>query len=178
ITTRRRSLILYVSRRDCSRLGMRASARPRSTITSGPSVRLTTQFTSSPTRPLYSLKMVSRSASRTFCMITCLAVCAAIRPSTSVGFGMTTSLPISALGSIRFASASENIFFGLVKLPRGNDHRVFDRGDDHLRFNVLFPADLLNGLVQQIGHLSLISEFDNQVRFANSFHRQSNHPAF
>ncbi len=69
------------------------------------------------------------------------------------------------------------IFFGLVKLPRGNDHRVFNRRDDHFRFNVLFPADLLNCLVQQIGHLSLISKFDNQVRFANSFHRQSNHPA-
>ena len=44
------------------------------------------------------------------------------------------------------------IFFGLVKLPRGNDHRVFDRRDDHFRFNVLFPADLLDCLVQQTGH--------------------------
>ena len=44
------------------------------------------------------------------------------------------------------------IFLGLVKLPRGNDHRVLNRRDDHFRFNVLFPADLLNCLVQQIGH--------------------------
>src|SRR5271156_4232019 len=54
--------------------------------------------------------MVSRSASRTFCMITCLAVCAAMRPSTSVGFGIMTSLPTSALGSIFRASASVNSF--------------------------------------------------------------------
>src|SRR6267142_2431157 len=96
--------------------------------------------------------MVSRSASRTFCMMTCLAVCAAMRPSTSVGFGIKTSLPTTALGSILFASASVNSFFGLVKFPRGNNHRVFNRRDDHLRFNVLFPADLLDCLIQQTGH--------------------------
>ena len=38
-----------------------------------------------PVRWLYSLKTVSRSASRTFWKMTCLAICAAMRPSTSVG---------------------------------------------------------------------------------------------
>ena len=41
----------------------------------------------SPTRWLYSANTFSRSASRTFWKITCLAVCAAMRPSTSVRFG-------------------------------------------------------------------------------------------
>ena len=45
------------------------------------------QLTSSPTRPEYSEKIVSRSASRTFCKITCLAVWAEMRPSASVGLG-------------------------------------------------------------------------------------------
>ena len=49
-------------------------------------------LTTSPTRSLYSAKMFSRSASRTFWKITCLAVCAAMRPSTSVGFGNSISM--------------------------------------------------------------------------------------
>ena len=67
-------------------------------------MRLTVQFTSSPTRPEYSLKTVSRSASRTFWKITCLAVCAEMRPSASVFFGIRISPPISASGSMRRAS--------------------------------------------------------------------------
>ena len=79
-------------------------------------MRLTVQFTSSPTRPEYSWKTVSRSASRTFCKITCLAVCAEMRPSASVVFGMRTSPPISAAGSMRRASPQRH-FLG----------RIFDR---------------------------------------------------
>ena len=53
-------------------------------------------FTTSATRPEYSAKTLSRSASRTFWKITCFAVCAAIRPSTSVGFGNSISWPSSS----------------------------------------------------------------------------------
>ncbi len=62
-------------------------------------------FTTSPTRPEYSAKTLSRSASRTFWKMTCLAVWAAIRPSTSVGLGNSISWPISASGmSLRASS--------------------------------------------------------------------------
>src|SRR5580704_17860953 len=83
-TTRTRSPTANCSRRDCSRLGMRASALPRSKITSIGSRRLTVALRTSPARWLYSLKTVSRSASRTFWKMTCLAIWAAMRPSGGV----------------------------------------------------------------------------------------------
>ena len=58
--------------------------------------------------------IVKRSASRTFCRITCLAVCAAMRPSTSVGFGPKISVPTSAAGFFFFASVRLISFFGSV----------------------------------------------------------------
>ena len=60
------------------------------------SKRFTVALTTSPMRWLYSPKMFSRSASRTFWKITCLAVCAAMRPSTSVGLGNSISMSTSA----------------------------------------------------------------------------------
>src|SRR6059036_2260247 len=57
---------------------MMASPRPRSTITLPYSTRLTTPLTISPMRSLNSWYCRSRSASRTFCTITCLADCAAM----------------------------------------------------------------------------------------------------
>ena len=57
--------------------------------------RLTVAFFTSPICWLYSVKMFSRSASRTFWKMTCLAVWAAMRPSTSVGFGNSISSPSS-----------------------------------------------------------------------------------
>ena len=44
------------------------------------------------------------------------------------------------------------LFLGAVILPRRHHHRVFDGRDDDLRFDVLFPADLLDLLVQQTRH--------------------------
>ena len=44
------------------------------------------------------------------------------------------------------------IFVGLVILPRGDHHGVFNSRHDDLGLDMLFPADLLNHLVQQIGH--------------------------
>jgi hypothetical protein len=61
------------SNRDCSLRGALASALPMSKITSGPSIRFTVALTISPTRPMYSLNTVSRSASRTFWKMTCFA---------------------------------------------------------------------------------------------------------
>ena len=45
------------------------------------------------------------------------------------------------------------IFLGAVIFPRRHDHRVFDGRDDDLRFDMLFPADLLDCLVQQTRHV-------------------------
>ena len=63
-------------------------------------------FTTSPTRPEYSAKTLSRSASRTFWKMTCFAVWAAMRPSTSVGLGNSISWPTSASGMSFCASSS------------------------------------------------------------------------
>ncbi len=70
------------------------------------STRLTVPLTISPTRSLYSLWWRSRSASRTFCTITCLAFCAATRPKSKGGRVSTISSPISASRLRRLASAS------------------------------------------------------------------------
>src|SRR6185437_1825183 len=58
------------------------------------------------------------------------------------------------------------VFFGAVILARRDDHRVFDCGDDHIRFDVLLPADLLDCLVQQTRHLQFSLDLDHQIRFA------------
>jgi len=75
-----------------------ASARPRSTSTLPYSTRLTTPFTTSPMRSLYSSYCRSRSASRTFCTMTCLAVWVAIRPKSMGGRTSEIRSPIRASG--------------------------------------------------------------------------------
>ena len=62
-------------------------------------------LTTSLTRPEYSAKTLSRSASRTFWKITCFAVWAAMRPRMSVGFGNSISWPTSASGMSLCASS-------------------------------------------------------------------------
>src|SRR5512134_351334 len=69
------------------------------------STRLTMPLTISPTRSLYSSYCRSRSASRTFCTMTCLAFCAATRPKSSGGSGSAMRSPISASGLRRLASS-------------------------------------------------------------------------
>ena len=49
---------------------------------------------------------------------------------------------------------SAQILFGLVKLARGHHHRIFDGRDHHFRFDVLFPAQHLDLLIEQIRHFS------------------------
>ena len=55
----------------------------------------------------YSEKIFSRSASRTFCRITCFAVCAEIRPKASVGLAKRISVSIWASGSTLRAASRE-----------------------------------------------------------------------
>ena len=96
----------YVSRGVCSRHGRMPSVRPRSTMMLWPfSKRRTMPRMSSPLRSLYSLKMRSRSASRTRWSRTCLAVCAAMRPNDCACFMSSNSSPSCASGS-RFCRAS------------------------------------------------------------------------
>jgi len=65
----------------CSVRGMTASARSISMITVPASMRWITPWTISPSRSANWLKTRRRSASRSFCMTTCFAVCAAMRPN-------------------------------------------------------------------------------------------------
>ena len=44
------------------------------------------------------------------------------------------------------------IFLGAVIFPRRHHHRVLNGRNDDLRFDMLFPADLLDCLVQQTRH--------------------------
>jgi hypothetical protein len=62
------------------------------------STRLTVPLTISPMRSLNSSNCRSRSASRTFCTITCLADWAAIRPKSIGGSGSAMKSPSWASG--------------------------------------------------------------------------------
>ncbi len=85
---------------------MMPSARPRSTMTLPYSTRFTVPLTISPMRSLYSPNWRSRSASRTFCTMTCLAFCAATRPNSSGGRCSAMRSPTLASGLRFWASAS------------------------------------------------------------------------
>ena len=63
------------------------------------STRLTTPLTSVPTRSLYASTTCARSASRTFCTMTCFACWAAMRPKATDSIGCSTKPPTSAFGS-------------------------------------------------------------------------------
>ena len=64
----------------------------------------------SPMRSLYSMYCRSRSASRTFCTITCLADCAAMRPYSSGGSVSAMVSPTCAAG-LRLRASSMLIWF-------------------------------------------------------------------
>ena len=70
-----------------SRVRMASALLPRSTITLSREVFLMVPLTSWPTRDSYSSMTWLRSASRTFCTITCFAVCAAMRPNSTDSTG-------------------------------------------------------------------------------------------
>ena len=140
-------------------------------------MRLTVQLTSSPTRPEYSEKMVSRSASRTFCRITCLAVWAEMRPRDFGGLGETNfRFQLSSrihplrvverdllhrildrfhyfLNAIDFertggiVEGRDQIFGGAKVLAGRHQHGVLHRIDHDLRVDALLLAQNLNGLI-------------------------------
>src|SRR5215472_6054817 len=65
---------------------------------------------------------------------------------------------------------SAQVLFGLIELASRHHHGIFDGGNYHFRFNVLFPAQHLDLLVKQIRHFSSL-KFHYQVRLANRFER-------
>ena len=77
--------------------GSMASSRPDSMIALPRSMRLTVPVTSSSPRDRKSFRICSRSASRMRCRITCLAVCAPMRPNSTLGIG--SSITSSSLAS-------------------------------------------------------------------------------
>ena len=87
------------------RCEMKASALPpRSRYTFPRSMRLTMPLTSSPSRSWKASTTWALSASRTRCTITCLAVCAAIRPNSTLSIGSSMKPPTSTSGSSLRAS--------------------------------------------------------------------------
>src|ERR1700733_4379596 len=98
---RTRSPLRKLSRGISSSRRSNASARPSSTIRLPYSVRFTTPLTISPTRSLNSSYCFLRSYSRTRCTITCLAVCAAMRPKSIGGSGSTRCSP-SLISGLNF----------------------------------------------------------------------------
>ena len=78
-----------------------ASARPRSIMTLPYSTRFTVPLNDIADAILVFFELASRSASRTFCTITCLAFCAAMRPKSSGGNVSAIKSPASASG-LRF----------------------------------------------------------------------------
>ena len=70
------------------------------------STRLTVPLPISPMRSLYSLNWRSRSASRTFWTMTCLAFCADTRPKSSGGSDSAIRSPTLASGLRFWAAAS------------------------------------------------------------------------
>src|SRR6185436_7781894 len=71
-------------------------------------------FTRSPCLVEYSFWTASHSASRTFWKMTCLAVCAAMRPNSSISISEPISSPISASLSYTRASFKEISALGLL----------------------------------------------------------------
>ena len=74
----------------CSRGTKPSALPPRSMNTPFRSTRLTRPDSISPSRPVNSSTTCSRSASRTFCTMTCFAVCAAMRPNSTGSIGTST----------------------------------------------------------------------------------------
>ena len=77
------------------------------------STRLTVPLTISPMRSLYSSYWRSRSASRTFCTITCLADCAAMRPKSIGGSCSAMKSPTCASG-LRARASLQRYLLGEV----------------------------------------------------------------
>ena len=126
------------------------------------STRLTRPLTISPMRSLNSSNWRSRSASRTFCTITCLAVCAAMRPksiggSASIRKSPTLRLGIAALRPRRARSGSTSFSTGSAtsRIARQPDLAglAVDLGADVVLMAVFGAAGLLDRLLHGLQHL-------------------------
>ena len=101
------SFTLYFSVGICSFNGIIPSSLPRSITTTPPSAFCTIPETISPFLSLNSVYSTSLSASLNFCIITCLAVCAAILPKFLGASSISTVSPIAAFLSIFLASSND-----------------------------------------------------------------------
>ena len=106
-----RSPVLYLSPGNCSSGLMIAVPRPRSTRTTRPCRRCTVPMRTSPSCSLYSLYVTSRSASRNFCVMTCLAVMAAIRPNS---LGTSNSVRIMSPSFAPFSNSCAGVIITSV----------------------------------------------------------------
>src|SRR5215217_1710140 len=95
----RRSPGRYDSDGTCSACGRIASTLPRSSRMYRRSDCWTMPVMTSPSRPANSSYVISRSASRSFWKMTCLAVCAPIRPLNSSVIGISSSETTRVVGS-------------------------------------------------------------------------------
>ena len=92
----------------CSRVRRPSALLPISTRTLSRVTFLTVPEIRLPILSIYSAIMISRSALRTFCTITCLAVCAAIRPNSMFSIRSSQSSPIFNSSFFSLASSIVN----------------------------------------------------------------------
>ena len=149
---RMRSLGWWLSPGICSLRGRSASVLPRLTMTAPPSNRCTVPVTRSPRWSSNSSKRLSRSASRIFWMITCLAVWAAIRPSSD------GSILIAVLGRLDRARLGVDVDLdlgglGVVLLGRGGECRL-DPLEQNILGDILVAVDAIDDADQIDAHSS------------------------
>src|SRR5665647_2638957 len=93
----------------------RPSTRPDSTMRSPLSMRLTVPTNILSPRDMKSLSSISRSASRIFCRMTCLAACAPIRPIGRLSIGLSMKSPSSMSGIWSRASLTSSSASGFCR---------------------------------------------------------------
>ena len=106
-------------------------------------MRLTVALIISATRVLYSWYTVSRSASRTFWKMTCLANCAAMRPSPSVDFGDKNLAADFSFGIDLLRRLHRDLVDGIFDRARTSRPRFHRVGADGPRVLVQFGAEIL-----------------------------------
>ena len=143
-----RSPVRKLSRGIISSRRTTPSARPKSTTTEPNSTRLTMPCTISPMRSLYSSYWRSRSASRTFCTMTCLAACAAMREKSTGGRVSAMMSPTCAAGLRARASSRRNL--DLVVLDQLDDMQIA-RDMGLARLGVDLDADFVLAAVARFG---------------------------
>ena len=121
-------------------------------MTAPPSNRCTVPVTRSPRWSSNSSKRLSRSASRIFWMMTCLAVWAAIRPS-SAGSILTPSLVASIAPESGSMRTSISAGFGIVLACRGGECRL-NPLEQNILGDILVAVDAVDDADQIDAHSS------------------------